>query len=509
MPKAKKRTIVNKKYPCPVCAIVLSSPYNLKIHTETKCSTEKRFICEVKLFLFSNHSITKYFTQISYQVCNSRFLTQHSLKTHLNSLHFGEKKFECVWCSKKFLSKGQLKVHERSHTKEKSFICGVCNKGFSHRESLVTHSTTHSGIKPYLCECCNATFSCVGNLIKHRKVRPNSCGRPIYSNQKICKRAGVKCKGKEPKIIVKSAEGDSLETEKTDEEHVVEEVVYEMQVVDIPEMSQNHMTDHQYISFDNSQTHDVHLEDYAKKEMDVFDYIGIEIKNIQEQEEREKQLQLQNGTKEEDQTPDLLNEPDFYIDSSDIIDDDTADEVQTTFFIDDVIFSIKDEFSEEFANYVEVDNDSSFHCKLCPRIYQKQNITVKHLKTEHQIVLRHYNYDNSNRYRKPQKDPNWKCQYCAKKYTSKRLVERHQKIHGPLGDLIYKCSCCRLYFQTIAEMEAHQSAEHEDRLMCKVEGCDKKFDLPEKLISHANYAHSNRKSSLKKYNFVCQLCGEF
>lgn len=59
------------------------------------------------------------------QICDSKFLTQQSLKTHVKSLHYGEKSFACKFCDNKYLSKGQLKVHERSHTKEKSFVCSV------------------------------------------------------------------------------------------------------------------------------------------------------------------------------------------------------------------------------------------------------------------------------------------------------------------------------------------------------------------------------------------------
>ena len=330
---------------------------------------------------------------------------------------------------------------------------------------------------------------------------------PIYTNKKICKRAGVKCKGSSPKIIVKSIEEILPETVKADDQTVFEEIVYETQVVDVPETFQNHMADHQYIAFDNNQTsRDANLEDYTRKEMDVFDYV-FEIKNIQEQEEREKQLQIQNGMKKEQE---ILIEEDFFIDSE-IIEDETIDEnveEAETFFVEDISLKVKCEYEEELQNYVDIVNDSNFQCKLCPKIYQKQNITVKHLKTEHQITLQNYNYDDSNRHRKPQKELNWKCQFCPKKYTSKRIVEKHEKAHGTKGDLLHKCTCCPLYFLTVIEMEAHQYSEHEDRLVCKVEDCNKRFDSPEKLLSHSKYAHMNRKASLKKYNFVCQLCGK-
>ncbi|KAJ6649922.1 Zinc finger protein [Pseudolycoriella hygida] len=120
-------------------------------------------------------------------------------------IHVGEKKHLCNYCGKSttasFLSKGQLKVHERSHTLEKPFRCDVCDKAFSYRESLVTHSSLHTGIKPYLCEGCGSRFSCIGNLIKHRKSRPKTCGLPQFcKNTKIAPRASSK--GKSYTILI-------------------------------------------------------------------------------------------------------------------------------------------------------------------------------------------------------------------------------------------------------------------------------------------------------------------
>lgn len=143
-------------------------------------------------------------------------MTQNTLNAHM-LIHTGEKKHLCKFCGNSFLSRGQLKIHERSHTKEKPYIClvhhflnnniifliilliifiyisnQVCAKAFSHRESLVTHSSIHTGIKPYQCQCCGNQFSCIGNLIKHRRIRPQTCGLPQYSNAKCAPRASTK-----------------------------------------------------------------------------------------------------------------------------------------------------------------------------------------------------------------------------------------------------------------------------------------------------------------------------
>lgn len=51
-------------------------------------------------------------------------MTQNTLNAHM-LIHSGEKKHLCNFCGNSFLSRGQLKIHERSHTKEKPYKCLV------------------------------------------------------------------------------------------------------------------------------------------------------------------------------------------------------------------------------------------------------------------------------------------------------------------------------------------------------------------------------------------------
>lgn len=279
--------------------------------------------------------------------------------------------------------------------------------------------------------------------------------------------------------------------------------------------SQVHIVDHQYESLDVYQS--TQLEDYSRKEMDVFDYIGIEIKNIQEQE---KLLQLQNEATEGQIGPIEVGEflIEEVVDDQSFVDQDDEPGIITIERIDDIkheddytnciIKQEHDNVEDELKEFVKIVNGSSFQCQLCPKIYQKRNITVMHLKTEHQIVLSNYIYDGHNRHRRPQKDLNFKCRFCPRSYTSRKFVERHEILHGPAGDLVHKCSCCQLYFENDERLVEHQIAEHNDKLVCQADNCGKRFDHPEKLIGHVRYAHS-KKTLVRKYNFVCERCGKF
>lgn len=79
-------------------------------------------------------------------------------------------------------------------------------------------------------------------------------------------------------------------------------------------------------------------------------------------------------------------------------------------------------------------------------------------------------------------------------------------ISGSDGTLINKCSCCKLYFATILEVEAHQLKEHEDKLVCSV--CHKAFKEPDNLQAHFRYAHNKGVPSPKKYMYMCPSCGK-
>lgn len=63
-----------KQFICTTCGVQLSSSYNLKVHIESNCSTVKKHKCEI---------------------CSSNFLTIHSLRSHIKTVHCEKKDFVC------------------------------------------------------------------------------------------------------------------------------------------------------------------------------------------------------------------------------------------------------------------------------------------------------------------------------------------------------------------------------------------------------------------------------
>lgn len=329
----------------------------------------------------------------------------------------------------------------------------------------MTHSTIHTNLKPYACANCKRTFSCIGNLIKHRKVRPDTCGREEFKIQKVNKRARVKVDKNVATVTIPQ-----------DEIIIGDQIVYQ----EVIAYDGNHQ-----IKLENNFAIIIPNEQIGNIEKRIIDVTEDNVQLVQENG------QLTNNAQ--------LYENEFVEQNS--IEEDQNDEQ----FTDQEHLNNSIE-NEELSQYLEI-NDQSYGCKLCPKIYHKKIISIKHLKKEHNILIKSFNYDDKNRYRKTQRDQSFLCIYCPKKFTSEKMMIRHQIVHGPYGNLIHKCSCCSMWFENLTELENHQSTAHEDRLKCCK--CSKKFDQPEKLLSHKKYAHSekNAVTTKKKYVFVCTLCG--
>ena len=60
---------------------------------------------------------------------------------HIRTVHEGAKDFECPYCTKKFSTQSNLKVHEAAaHTGNFPHKCNLCQRGFN-RKKLLENST--------------------------------------------------------------------------------------------------------------------------------------------------------------------------------------------------------------------------------------------------------------------------------------------------------------------------------------------------------------------------------
>lgn len=89
------------------------------------------------------------------------------------------KVFECMYCTKFFKHKFDLKVHEAVHTGEKPLLCERCGAKFAIKNRLRQHMKTH---KTYSCSLDGCAFTCdKWSLMRkhvsdyHKKKCPSCC----------------------------------------------------------------------------------------------------------------------------------------------------------------------------------------------------------------------------------------------------------------------------------------------------------------------------------------------
>lgn len=528
MPKAKeiKKDLNNT---CDDCDTSFLSSSLLKKHQDSSCGKSKNFQCEF---------------------CDSYFMSKYSLAVHRKNKHIeaGVKQFKCNYCDKKFVSKGQVKVHERCHTKEKAYHCGICNKGFAHRESLVTHSTLHTGLKvsfciywklisilielirtflqPYQCQHCQQTFSCIGNLIKHRKIRPDTCGLPKYTNQKIRHRAGVKLLDSGTQIVLRDPDPtiEGLDTpgiqvinefSAVGEQYQDDEMVE--QIENIEESSQDYMTDENAYQDEQVEEYQIQVKDEEDMETEDFkiEFLDEEGFIVEDQEETGVNYGFEEIIEEVQVADDEVPEEVAFDDVQDNLYEDYADEQEEVY--DEYEEQQPDEtenveLNDELSSHIEQTKDQ-FLCRYCPKQYQKLRPALNHLRIDHAIITEEEQVLLFERSRPQRTETVFTCDICSKSFAYKNLLRSHRALHGDEGEMVFKCNCCSLHFDTMRSMHTHLYEEHLDELKCTHDGCDKIFDYPIKLKKHIKFAHmrianADSKANIKKLDFVCEICGK-
>ena len=141
------------------CCLTKKNIFSTK--TADSKNYEKRFFCEK---------------------CNKLFSTHSSLRIHIMTIHENNRPFKCTFpdCTKAYISKAKLIIHERTHTRIKPFVCEICKKSFNEKGNLKTHFKLHSGIRPFKCSLCDKSYKSKGHLkdhieIQHHKIKKFYC----------------------------------------------------------------------------------------------------------------------------------------------------------------------------------------------------------------------------------------------------------------------------------------------------------------------------------------------
>ena len=71
------------------------------------------------------------------------------MKSHIKTIHEGQRNYKCDFCGKLFTESGNLKNHIKSiHEEQRNYKCDYCGKSFAQSGHLKKHiKTIHEGQK--------------------------------------------------------------------------------------------------------------------------------------------------------------------------------------------------------------------------------------------------------------------------------------------------------------------------------------------------------------------------
>lgn len=105
--------------------------------------------------------------QVKCKHCHEEFLHLVDLRKHCWRAHnIGTK---CRFCDRQFYDRGNLNVHERTHTGELPYQCKYCSRAFNTSTTLKNHIMVHEDNRPLLCTLCGKRFVNNQKLNRHTK----------------------------------------------------------------------------------------------------------------------------------------------------------------------------------------------------------------------------------------------------------------------------------------------------------------------------------------------------
>lgn len=195
--KRHKRSVSTERRTCYECGDLLSSPYALVRHVQTRHSTEQPYVCCVcdKAFArrdklghhFLKHPGMFHFTCTE---CGAMFPRWIECRQHarLHRLSFGARGFQgsdasqqnsephrlakntCHICGAHFSRRYRLTEHLHKHTGIAPYVCKRCGRGFTRLDHKNAHEKLHNRENSLACGMCRVSFDTVEMLMQHRRI---------------------------------------------------------------------------------------------------------------------------------------------------------------------------------------------------------------------------------------------------------------------------------------------------------------------------------------------------
>ncbi|TRY71496.1 hypothetical protein TCAL_12610 [Tigriopus californicus] len=132
-------------------------------------------------------------------ICGKTLYDKHSLKKHVDAVHFNIKRFQCQVCQRRFSVKNDLKNHVIAvHERAKNHTCDICGVGVGNRNNLRIHKLTHEPkSRTIRCIHCEKQFRHMSTYRKHisrvheflpeKRLKCDHCGK-WYNHEEGLKR---------------------------------------------------------------------------------------------------------------------------------------------------------------------------------------------------------------------------------------------------------------------------------------------------------------------------------
>lgn len=171
--------VIRNRKRAEVCAICGKFIKNMTEHMRIH-NNERRHQCPYcpKAFVsasnyYSHVNIHTRAKMFKCDLCDKQYSILNSLKQH-RATHFKERIYLCPVCGKAYYQPTGLARHKRTHFEEPKIKCSECDKMFLTNSDLRKHFTKHLPEKPFKCEICRRAFSRKDNLRTHMNTHRGS-----------------------------------------------------------------------------------------------------------------------------------------------------------------------------------------------------------------------------------------------------------------------------------------------------------------------------------------------